>query len=61
MTHDNYREVIQSSNWSFENRLILFTVLLGLLHDAFGEFIFHFDKMHFSVLNENNNLDSNDR
>jgi hypothetical protein len=41
--------------------LQIFIVLFGLLHEAFGEYIFHVYKMHFLVLNEHNNLDSNDQ
>jgi hypothetical protein len=42
--------------------LNIFAVLFGLLlHEAFGEHVFHLCKMPFSIVNTNNNLESNDQ
>jgi hypothetical protein len=41
--------------------LKILTVLFGLFQETFGEYMFRFNKSHYSVVNENNNLGSNDQ
>jgi hypothetical protein len=41
--------------------LKIFPVLFGLFQETFGEYMFRFSKRHYSVVNENNNLDSDDQ
>jgi hypothetical protein len=41
--------------------LKILAVLFGLFQEAFGEYMFRFSKRHYSLVNENNNLDSNDQ